>query len=43
MIALVRALDNGTKRAALIGIFELRVHAGRAEIKFGRNIFRAKS
>ena len=33
--ALVRTLDDGADRAALIGIFQLRVHAGGAEIEFG--------
>jgi hypothetical protein len=28
MVALIRALIDGAKRTALIGIYELRVHAG---------------
>ncbi len=35
--ALVLALDDDTGRAALVGIFHLRTHAGFAEIHFGAN------
>src|SRR5579885_472360 len=37
MIALVRALDHGAGRAALIRIFELRIHARGPEIGLGSN------
>ena len=34
-VALVRALDDGAERAALVGVFELRVHLAFAEIELG--------
>ena len=43
VIALVRALDDGADRAALVGIFELRVHAGLPEVEFGADLLRAKA
>src|ERR1700685_3289725 len=36
-VALVRALDDGDATPAPIRIFELRVHAARAQIEFGRD------
>ena len=36
-VALVRALDDGDPALAAVGVFELRVHAARAEIELGRD------
>src|SRR5208283_105380 len=42
MITLVRALDDSAYRAALVGIFELRIHTSFAKIELSADIFRTK-